>query len=123
MSGYVVIPAESARWRVDPAYFADSARRTWPRANIQFTMDPASGSLLTWEPEPGRDIMGFFLKDQQTIHLEGVLDACVDVALWYRKLVPPEHLLLFCDEDQNDRVELRLGTTRQQLIQYFLSSP
>jgi len=67
---------------------------------------------------------GSLSSEGSTIICNGALRDCAEFALWYRSMLPPEAkpLLLF-DEGYNRSIELREGTTLEDILHAFKNKP
>jgi 2-iminobutanoate/2-iminopropanoate deaminase len=120
MSGYIVGPrdADAAGWRIDPDDLIASLRQNWPEAE-PYTDPHSSRPLLAWDIQVIQPVHCWFDPACPTgLYLEGDLKDCVQVALWFRTLVPPDQPLYFDHEDVFDDhpAELHPGTAAQEVL-------
>jgi len=117
---YFVSPAEkSAIWSTSPNRVASALLNRWPLARITTTAD-GEFHALEWEIDMAHgSLKGALNRDGQALILDGAIEDCAEVALWFRALVPDEQPLLFYDEAFNEDVELRSAMRVDELINAF----
>ena len=105
---------------VTPADFQREALASWPSARFEPLASPESPYAFDWKIDmAGGVVSGSYAKRGDTIVMEGDVFDCARIALWYRKLVPPQQSLIFYDEIYSASVELRTETPPEQIMKAF----
>jgi hypothetical protein len=119
---YFVSPAEkSATWSISADRLASALRNRCPGTRITTTAD-GEFHALEWVSDMAHGpLEGALNRDGQALILDGAIEDCAEVALWFRALVPEEQPLLFYDEAFNEDVELRSAMHVDELINPFLA--
>ena len=122
MTKYFVSPAEkSTTWSIAHSDFERLLRQRWPHAKTIKGSDLDRFRALEWTVEaPSGVVEGALNGDGQAIALDGAIGDVARMALWFRSVVPSEQALIFYDEGYNADVELKEGTTVDDLVSPFL---
>lgn len=76
--------------------------RDWPAAVIRERQGSQESRDVVWTySEGGRELEGYSHVDGTCIYLDSPLDLAARFALWFRRLVPPDAQLVFCDDSYN----------------------
>ncbi|WP_395292955.1 hypothetical protein ACF9IK_04625 [Kitasatospora hibisci] len=76
--------------------------RDWPTAVIRERQGSQESRDVVWTySEGGRDLEGYSHVDGTCIYLDSPLDLAARFALWFRRLVPSDVELVFCDDGYN----------------------
>ncbi|MET8763574.1 hypothetical protein [Lentzea sp. NPDC004782] len=116
---YLVV-FDSKTWRVDADVLRASLREEWPAAEMQ----PPTPHIVS----EVRDVHWFYrtedavveaytAKDGTCLFLKGGLDLVVKFAIWYRKLVPADIDVIFCDDGYNFDGVVTLDSTEEDLLE------
>ena len=117
---YVTPPTEAACWSQPIEAFERHLRSRWPDARIRPLND--EDRALTWKvPMTHNVLVGEVDRNGTTIVLDGDFHDCIEVAIWFRALVPEVQPLIFFDEVYTTHVELRRGMTPNEIAAPFLA--
>jgi hypothetical protein len=120
MNSLVCPPEKPVSWAIEPAEFSQEIQRRWPGAAV--SASPGEWRAMEWTAATPRGECQFALTRQgQALLLEGDIEDCAEVALWFRSLVPSDITLLFYDEAFNADVSLHSTTTVDEIIRPFLA--
>lgn len=106
------------RWSISKADLETKLRERWAAIPIS---DVTTGDayVLKWE---GPEIYeGRLAAAGDAIVMEGEIDACARVAVWFRGLVPATHTMQFFDEGYSASVDIRPGMTAEDLAAHYLA--
>jgi hypothetical protein len=116
---YLIIPPQKVEWKLDTNFLLSNLRTQWPGTELWFH-DSSFCALCSWEVKIEDARLECNLdRSQQGIFLQSDLEACVEFAIWYRKTVPNDIPLIFCDAGLYNQVELEEDTTEQDIIKVF----
>lgn len=118
---YFVSPAEKPKiWSMAPDTLALELGRRWPHAEVRRASPQLGSHSLEWTVEmPHGSFDGALDQDGQALILDGAIEDCGEVALWFRSLVPEEQTLLFYDEAFNSDVAIRRSTKLSEIVTKF----
>jgi len=105
---------------VTPADFQREILARWPFARFELLASMESPYAFDWQIDmAGGTVSGAYAKQGDTIVMEGDVFDCAQIALWYRRLVPPQQLLIFYDEIFSASIELRAETLADEIMRAF----
>src|SRR5262249_22702610 len=116
---YLISSPIKTNWKMESSEFISRLIERWPRAKIR---ERTLGSPFShdWELQMPRGVLdGRLSEDPWGVSIDGDLEDCVDFAMWFRSLAPPEQPLLFYDDCFNVDVPLTHQTTAADLIAAF----
>lgn len=108
MSDYLFIsPPQESAWRFSSDEFAAALQARWPHADVhpRSPEEPDGVDASLWLPPQSRALI-FFHDDNNLVSVSSDLEAAIQVAAWFRRLAPDEHVLLLGDQGWNDHIEL-----------------
>ncbi|KOV87625.1 hypothetical protein ADL03_06810 [Nocardia sp. NRRL S-836] len=95
-------------------------REEWPAAEMQ----PAAphiasevGDVHWFYRTEGADVEAYTATDGTCLFLKGGLDLVAKFAIWYRRLVPADIKVIFCDEGYNFDGVVTLDSTEEALVE------
>ena len=121
MKYFALSPDDS--WNVNPQKFAHQLALRWPTVEIEEQTAEDSRYFDFDLRMPHSRVVGGFARAGDAFIMEGDLRDCVQLALWFRSIVPPEHPLVFCDEGYAYDIALTPGTTDAEVFSAFEYTP
>ncbi|MER5462656.1 hypothetical protein ABT010_18640 [Streptomyces sp. NPDC002668] len=115
---YLVV-FDSEKWSVGQDALVSSLTTEWPAAAVRRREldEGAEVRDVEWEVQRGdEEVEGYTHVDGRCIYLDGNIDLVADFALWYRKLVPKEIEVVFCDDGYSFDVAVDETSTREELV-------
>lgn len=111
---------ESDHWHLDRSILARRLLEDWPGIEVR-------GADANQPESPIRDISWYYLvsdmelegyshPDGTCIYLEGPIGLVVKFVVWYRKLIPDDIDVIFCDEGYNFNHTVKSDTSQDDLI-------
>ena len=118
---YLISPEEKSKdWSIDIADFEAQLLRRWPNAAVERISSPESFAELVWSVDRGVGrLYGEVGRNHQVITLEGDITDCAEVAIWFRRQVPPHQSLVLYDEAYNVDLPLTSKTRTEEIIVAF----
>ncbi|WP_455358724.1 hypothetical protein [Streptomyces sp. SYSU K21746] len=113
-----LVAFDSEVWRLARHLLAAALGRDWPDADVQVS-EPVDSEVrdVEWHlVVGGREIEGYSNVNGQCIYLVGPLDLAAPFVVWYRKLVPENEEVIFCDDAYSFDEEVRLDTTEEEVV-------
>ena len=98
-------------------------RERWPDATVQMAdvssmADPARD--VVWHIGAGLDrVDGSSHVSGQSIYVDGQNDAVAPVVVWYRRLVPADQEVVFCDDVYSFDLQLAPDVTPTAILEYL----
>lgn len=114
MTYFIGAPTEP-KWRMTPEDFIAKLLGPWPEARVRkrSCVDRISHD---WKVQmPGGEFEGSFDREHSGVAMNGAFKDCVNFALWFRSLVPPEQSLVFCDDGLNVEFPVTVDTTAAEI--------
>lgn len=121
---YLITPPEPTDWKINELDLIEHLSKQWSEIEIQKVTNPDDYYALEWVikvPGSDRRLEGALHRDGQGISLDGYLEDCAFLAIWFRSLVPQTQKLVFYDQGFSSHIELQLETTEAEIIQPFLA--
>ncbi|NUL04854.1 hypothetical protein HRW07_16795 [Streptomyces lunaelactis] len=115
---YLVV-FDSDEWSVAQDALVSSLTTDWPTASVRRREldEGAQVRDVEWEVQrEGEEVEGYTHVDGRCIYLDGAIDLVADFALWYRKLVPKEIEVIFCDDGYSFDVAVDETSTTAELV-------
>ncbi|WP_326652289.1 MULTISPECIES: hypothetical protein [unclassified Streptomyces] len=115
---YLVV-FDSEKWSVGQDALVSSLTTEWPAAAVRRREldEGAEVRDVEWEVQRGdEEVEGYTHVDGRCIYLDGNIGLVADFALWYRKLVPKEIEVVFCDDGYSFDVAVDETSTREELV-------
>jgi hypothetical protein len=110
---------ESDKWRLGRDDLARALADDWPQAQVKLAASGAAGSEVRdveWIYRSGiGELEGYAHADGQGIYLEGPLDIVAEFVVWYRKLVPGDEQVIFCDDSYSFDGVIAPGATKEDV--------
>jgi hypothetical protein len=120
MAEFLVSPAETVRWRMNAAAFAEAVTARWPKAGIRGWGDDAHLTATAWirGDEAWDDILIELHPNGNTIGIDARSPETVaELVCWWRQLVPPDiGTLLFYDRSFSGYTEIWPDTTPSDIF-------
>jgi hypothetical protein len=113
---FLISPVEETDLKLDPILFAEELRNEWQTVEVQPVTDIPDIYVLRWVVTVAERVEGMLSQNLDTLSLDGSLEDCAAMAVWYRKLVSAQYELLFYEQGFNCHIELRGETTAQDII-------
>lgn len=90
---------DSNKWRLERDALARALARDWPQARVKLATPGSIGSdVRDVEWVYRSELEGYAHADGQGIYLEGLIDIVADFVVWYRRIVPADEQVIFCDD-------------------------
>src|SRR5215471_11539702 len=119
MKFFVSPPENPNGWGMEPAALTSEIQRRWP-GTVARTTVPPDFYAREWETTTLRGTGDAGLTaDGEGLVLDGDIEVCAELALWFRGLVPSEVPLLFYDESFSANVPVGPNTTVEELVEPF----
>ncbi|MFI6104508.1 hypothetical protein [Streptomyces sp. NPDC051310] len=115
---YLVV-FDSDEWSVGQDVLVASLAAEWPDAAIHRRQPPEGSKVrdIEWQLERGGEqVEGHTHVDGRCIYLDGDIGLVADLALWYRKLVPKDIGVVFCDDGYSFDTTIDDTTTKDDLV-------
>ncbi len=112
-------------WSISIHQFVELLKSRWPLLKVKPASSPDGFRSIDFQFEMANSTLdGSLTQEGSTIICNGALRDCAEFALWYHSMLPPEAkpLLLF-DEGYNRSIELREGTTLEDILHAFKNKP
>jgi len=111
---------ESDKWRLGRDVLARALANDWPQAQVELAASGSAGSEVRdveWAYRSGAgELEGYAHADGQGIYLEGPIDMVADFVVWYRKLVPNDEQVIFCDDSYSFDGAIPPGATKADVV-------
>jgi hypothetical protein len=90
-----IIRSQKHDLRLDPHYFVEQLRNRWLNVEVHVITDPRAHSVFQWHltMDDGAFLLGDFNEQGISYEVSGLANVA-NFALWYRVLVPSEHMLV-----------------------------
>ena len=121
---YLMSPREDQkRSLIDAQTLIAALGRQWPAADVS-TFSPAERVyVVEWRMTLSHGLLlGGFSRNGQAISLDGDLEDCAEVALWFRTLIAADTRLWFYDQGYNYDIEVTPATTARQIVDAFVDA-
>lgn len=115
--GYVSEPVRTG-WRFAPDLFIKRLQERWPTAQVQ-ELQGAEREKFSHEWKirmPNGILEGSFNHVRSGLILDGDFKDAIAFALWFRSLVPAHQILQFYDKGYSMHVDLKAGSTEQDIV-------
>ncbi len=112
-------------WSISAHQLIELLKSRWPLLKVGPASSPNGFRAIDFHFEMANStIDGSLSSDGSTLICNGALRDCADLALWYHTMLPPEArpLLLF-DEGYNRSIEIKEGTTHEDILRAFKNKP
>jgi hypothetical protein len=116
---YLVV-FDSKTWHVDADVLRVSLREEWPAAEMQPPTPhivSKVGDVHWFYRAEDAGVEAYTAKDGTCLYLKGSLDLVVKFAIWYRKLVPADIDVIFCDDGYNFDGVVAVDSTEEDLVE------
>lgn len=110
------VAARRTEWSADVAELKKQLIRLWPTIRISELGDDSHRSLDFEVQMPNSLVVGGVDRAGRCLIVEGELEDCVELALWFRRIVPAAHEVLLFDEGYSWSVPLRPATSKIEVI-------
>ncbi|MCC3770389.1 hypothetical protein [Streptomyces sp. UNOC14_S4] len=111
---------ESDTWRLDREVLARAIAGDWPQAQVKLASPGVVGSEtrdVEWSHRSALgELEGYAHSDGHGIYLEGPIEIVADFVFWYRRLVPAEEQVIFCDDSYSFDGVVPTGAVRGDVI-------
>jgi|GEM_PF-3593449 len=107
MSSYIVGPMKEIEWEIDLGFFIENLLQKWPDITFKREKREIRGAeTVSWEVKIGANSLYCWLHPtHNTISMEGGdLEDYVQIALWFRMLVPRLELKEYQKLDKADAI-------------------
>lgn len=121
MSRCLLEPTDCANWRVDARTLFDRLQLLYPNARMEILQNHTASDkvfswTITWNHHP---MICILFEDRRTMSLLGPIERCIEIALLYRELVPPEANIFFALPDMSRRIVLESGMVIPNIMAAF----
>ncbi|WP_112264097.1 hypothetical protein [Lentzea terrae] len=116
---YLVV-FDSSTWHVDADVLRAALREEWPAAEMQ---PPAPhivsevGDVHWFYRTEDAIVEAYTAKDGTCLYLKGGIGLVVKFAIWYRKLVPEDIDVIFCDDSYSFDGVVTPDSTESELVE------
>jgi hypothetical protein len=91
--------------------------RDWPAAEIQQRQGVHESRDIVWTfVESGQELEGYSHRDGTCIYLDSTLELAARFAVWFRKVVPADVELIFCDDSYNFNGNIEPGMSVEDVV-------
>lgn len=118
MSYLVVFDSKS--WHVDADVLRASLREEWPAAEMQPPTPHVESDVrdVHWYYRAGGEVLEAYThKDGTCLYLDGGIDLVAKFVIWYRKLVPADIDVIFCDDGYSFDGVVTPDSTESDLVE------
>ncbi|MFE2537075.1 hypothetical protein [Streptomyces sp. NPDC059371] len=115
MTFLAVVEGDAGGWHIDRGALTDAIRARWSEVEID-SMHHSEVRSLIWQFKTGNGPGEAYLHEDGTcLYMDVWQEDAIWLAIVFRRLVPTDLDLVFCDEGYNFDVRLRAGTTEAEL--------
>jgi len=115
MSFLVLFNPAGTNWRVDRLGLIREVAIEWPGASVD-TESRSEASAMAWEFEDKDGPVEASLNSDGTcLHIDGQISSATRAAVWFRRLIPSNVDLIFCDSAYNSNSHVLLGMDASEL--------
>ncbi|WP_152991413.1 hypothetical protein [Frankia sp. R43] len=111
---------ESDAWHLERDALARALASDWPQAQVKLASPGTIGSEVrdvewVYRSELG-ELEGYAHANGKGIYLEGPIEVVADFVVWYRRLVPDEEKIIFCDDSYSFDGAVPMNASRGDII-------
>lgn len=112
-----LVDSAATSWRADPVALTLAIQAVWAEVEVDASRRSEACSFQ-WTVETEEDPVEAYLhQDGTCLYLDTSLADAARLACIFRRFVPPDVELIFCDEGYNLHVPIRPGTIDAELIE------
>jgi hypothetical protein len=97
-----LVTFESDTWRLERDDLVRALASDWPQAEVSVAHPDSPGAevrAVEWIVRSEHGMLeGYAHSNGQCVYLEGPIELVADFAVWYRRLLPADLQVIFCDE-------------------------
>lgn len=115
-----LVAFDSKTWHVDPEVLRAALRQEWPATVMQSATPHIESDVrdVHWQYAADGDVLDAYThKDGACLYLDGGISLVAKFAVWYRKLVPADIDVIFCNDSYSFDCVVTPDSTESDLIE------